>query len=71
MLNYASRKVIKIEKEDIEVRKKLLTIYLIPDKDDMMIDFEFGENVNTFFTIGVLEYVKDVLLSSIEDGENE
>ena len=66
------RKMEKTETE-IQVRKQMLDVYsdIDPQTGKPVINWEYGEKINAYFLIGILEDIKLEVLSHIDHEEGE
>lgn len=63
----------KIDKEGNKILN-ILNVYFIETKDGKrLVDWDFGDRGNAYFTIGVLDVIKDELIQQIneENGEDD
>ena len=58
--------------KNIEVEKVLLTVMANKNiNGDINIEWEFGENINTYYLIGILEVIKQQLIDTACDEDDE
>ena len=57
----------------MEIRKNIINIFFKKDstKEKPLIDWEYGEGINSYFLIGILEDIKLELLNDIDEQSNE
>lgn len=58
--------------EDIQLKKVLLEVYLELREDGTpIVNWEFGENLNCWSFIGILETIKKELLDTVDERSKE